>query len=99
MVFMNTLSIIKALGILGSLGVSLSLFPQTYKTWKEKDITSISVTYIYITSISSIFMVIYGTYFLVYPMIIANLSVFGNTCVLLFFYYKTKYNCITMMGV
>ena len=51
MVFMNTLSMIKALGILGSLGVSLSLFPQTYKTWKEKDITSISVTYIYITSI------------------------------------------------
>jgi len=96
---MDTETTIKALGILGSLGVGVSLFPQTYKTWKDKDITSISVIYIYITSVSSILMVIYGTYFLVYPMIIANLSVFGNTCVLLLFYYKTKHNCITMMEV
>tara|TARA_B100000927_G_scaffold236873_1_gene197606 strand:+ start:1623 stop:1913 length:291 start_codon:yes stop_codon:yes gene_type:complete len=96
---METASTIKALGIIGSLGVGISLFPQTYKTWKEKDISSISVTYIYITSISSILMVIYGTYFLVYPMIIANLSVFGNTCVLLLFYYKTKYTCSIMMEV
>tara|TARA_B100001063_G_C16705420_1_gene524931 strand:+ start:243 stop:533 length:291 start_codon:yes stop_codon:yes gene_type:complete len=96
---MDTSNTIKALGILGSLGVGISLFPQTYKTWKEKEISSISVTYIYITSISSILMVIYGTYFLVYPMIIANLSVFGNTCVLLLFYYKTKYACSIMMEV
>lgn len=96
---METANTIKALGIIGSLGVGISLFPQTYKTWKEKDISSISVTYIYITSISSILMVIYGTYFLVYPMIIANLSVFGNTCVLLLFYYKTKYTCSIMMEV
>jgi len=96
---MDTSNTIKALGILGSLGVGISLFPQTYKTWKEKEISSISVTYICITSISSILMVIYGTYFLVYPMIIANLSVFGNTCVLLLFYYKTKYACSIMMEV
>tara|TARA_B100001173_G_C15757396_1_gene449447 strand:+ start:78 stop:368 length:291 start_codon:yes stop_codon:yes gene_type:complete len=94
---MDTSNTIKALGIIGSLGVGISLFPQTYKTWKDKDISSISVTYIYITSISSILMIIYGTYFLVYPMIIANLSVFGNTCVLLLFYYKTKYTCSIMM--
>ena len=94
---MDTSNTIRAFGILGSLGVGISLFPQTYKTWKDKDISSMSVTYIYITSISSILMVIYGTYFLVYPMIIANLSVFGNTCVLLVFYYKTKYTCNIMM--
>ena len=89
--------IIRILGLLGSFGVGISLFPQTCKIWKNNDIGSISPIFIIINTSSSILMLIYATYFLVYPMIIANLSVFGNCCILLFFYCKTKTDCKTMM--
>tara|TARA_Y100000992_G_scaffold297968_2_gene262383 strand:+ start:916 stop:1236 length:321 start_codon:yes stop_codon:yes gene_type:complete len=89
---MKDTTIITALGIAGSIGISISLMPQTYKSWTTNDITSLSIKYIIITLISSILMIIYSTYYLVYPMIIANLSVLGNTCILILLYYKNKCN-------
>ncbi|MAP67409.1 MAG: hypothetical protein CMF80_06915 [Candidatus Marinimicrobia bacterium] len=89
--------IIGIIGLLGSLGVGASLFPQTCKIWESNDVGSISPSFIIITTSSSVLMLIYATYFLVYPMIIANLSVFGNCCILLFFYCRTKTGCRTMM--
>ena len=87
---MNDKTIITIIGILGSIGISISLIPQTYKSWTTNDISSLSIKYIFITLISSLFMIIYSTYYLVYPMIIANLSVLGNTCILLLLYHKNK---------
>ncbi len=82
--------IITILGLLGSIGISISLLPQTYKSWTTNDISSLSIKYIIITFISSLLMIIYSTYYLVYPMIIANLSVLGNTCILILLFYKNK---------
>ena len=82
--------IITIIGILGAIGISISLIPQTYKSWTTNDISSLSIKYIIITLISSVFMIVYSTYYLVHPMIIANLSVLGNTCILLLLYHKNK---------
>ena len=91
---MKDSELITILGILGSIGISISLIPQTYKSWTTNDITSLSIKYIIITFISSLLMIIYSSYYLVYPMIIANISVLGNTCILILLYYKNK--CTTL---
>ena len=88
---MNDDTLIMLLGFLGSIGISISLIPQTYKSWTTNDVSSLSVKYMILTFISSLLMIIYSTYFLVYPMIIANISVLGNTCILMLLYNKNKY--------
>lgn len=88
---MNNDTLIMLLGFLGSIGISISLIPQTYKSWTTNDVSSLSVKYMILTFISSLLMIIYSTYFLVYPMIIANISVLGNTCILMLLYSKNKY--------
>lgn len=88
---MNNDTLIMLLGFLGSIGISISLIPQTYKSWTTNDVSSLSVKYMILTFISSLLMIIYSTYFLVYPMIIANISVLGNTCILMLLYNKNKY--------
>jgi len=87
---MNTDEIITLLGFLGSVGISISLLPQTYKSWTTNDVSSLSVTFMIITFTSAFLMIIYSTYYLVYPMIIANVSVLGNTCILMLLYHKNK---------
>lgn len=77
--------IINIFGILGSIGIALSLFPQTYKTIKTKDIQSISSYFIFITLLSSLFQLVFGIYYLIFPMIIANTCVLLNTFILLIF--------------
>ena len=90
---MNNDTIITLLGFLGSIGISISLIPQTYKSWTTNDVSSLSVKYMALTFTSSLLMIIYSTYFLVYPMIIANISVLGNTSILMLLYNKNKH-CI-----
>ena len=81
-------SIITLVGIIGSIGIGAGFFPQTYKSWTTNDKTSLSIYFLTIILISTICMITYATYYLVYPMIIANLSVLGNTCILILLYYK-----------
>ena len=82
-------NIINFVGLLGSIGIGLSLIPQTYKTINSNE-SSLSFPFIIITLLSSIFMVIYAIYFLIIPMLVANSSVFINSLILLFFNIKQK---------
>lgn len=75
--------IINILGLSGSIGVGLSLIPQTYKTINSNE-KSLSLPFIIITFISSTFMIIYAGYYLIIPMLIANLSVFINILLILY---------------
>ena len=80
--------IINLLGLLGSVGVAFSLFPQTYKVIKTSKIESLSFTFIFITFTSSILQLIYGIYNKIIPMIIANSCVFINSVVLLIYFLR-----------
>ena len=74
--------IIDIVGLIGSAGIALSLFPQTYKTIFTIDFKSISTYFIFITMLSSLFQLIYGVYYLIIPMIIANTCVLLNSLIL-----------------
>ena len=78
--------IIDIIGLLGSIMVGVSLFPQTIKTIKtikEESNTSISLSFLTITFTSSILMIIFAIYYLIIPMLIANILVFINSLSLL----------------
>ena len=78
--------IIDIIGLLGSIMVGVSLFPQTIKTIKtikEESNTSISLSFLSITFTSSILMSIFAIYYLIIPMLIANILVFINSLTLL----------------
>ena len=77
--------LINIIGLIGSIGISLSLFPQTIKTIKSNDIQSLSSSFIIVTLIASCLQLIYGYYYFVIPMIIANICVFVNTFVILIY--------------
>tara|TARA_Y100000589_G_C26733764_1_gene458839 strand:+ start:181 stop:438 length:258 start_codon:yes stop_codon:yes gene_type:complete len=82
-------NIINFVGLLGSIGIGLSLIPQTCKTINSNE-SSLSIPFIVIILLSSIFMVIYAIYFLIVPMLVANSSVLINSLILLFFSIKQK---------
>ena len=84
---MNPIDII---GILGSMGIAISLIPQTIKTIKTENIKDLSVRFILITMLSSIFQNIFAIHYHIIPMIIANASVFINTLIIFFLYDKRK---------
>lgn len=84
--------IIDIIGLLGSIMVGVSLFPQTIKTIKEESNTSISLSFISITFISSILMIIFAIYYLIIPILIANILVFINSLTLLIVILNKKYS-------
>lgn len=77
------------LGLIGSTLVGLSFIPQTYMVIKKKEVKNISLWFIMINIISSLLMIIYGIYFNVLPMIIANSSVFLNNLIIIYFFIKS----------
>lgn len=78
-------TLINVVGILGSVGIAASLFPQTYKTIKTNDMQSISKHFILITLFSSLLQLTYAIYYLIIPMLIANICVSINTLILFLF--------------
>ena len=87
--------IIDIIGLLGSIMVGVSLFPQTIKTIKtikEESNTSISLSFLTITFTSSILMIIFAIYYLIIPMLIANVLVFINSLTLLIVIFNKKYS-------
>ena len=80
--------IINFFGLIGSIGVAFSLFPQTFKVIRTSNIDSLSIYFINITLISSILQLIYGINKEIIPMVIANTCVFLNSLILLYFYIK-----------
>lgn len=86
---MNSIDII---GILGSIGIAISLIPQTIKTIKTENIKDLSVRFILITMLSSIFQNIFAIHYHIIPMIIANTSVFINTLIIFFYMIRERKN-------
>ena len=84
------LHIINLCGLSGSIGVAFSLFPQTYKVLQTSKTDSLSLYFIIITFISSILQLVYGIYYEIIPMIIANSCVLFNSIILLVFFIKNK---------
>lgn len=84
------MNLIDLIGLLGSIGVGFSLFPQTYKVIRFSKIESLSFGFILSTFISSILQIIYGVYYFILPTIIANSCVLFNALILLIFFIKNK---------
>ena len=77
---MNTVDLI---GLIGSISIALSLFPQSYKTIKEQKVKDLSILFIVITMGGAVCQLIYGIHYFILPMIIANFCVIINTLILL----------------
>ena len=82
--------IIDLLGIIGGSCVGLSFIPQTYKTINSNDIKDISKLFMMLNIISASLMVVYGSYYLILPIIIANGSVLINCCIITICIIKNK---------
>ena len=88
--------IINIIGLLGSILVSVSFIPQTYKTLKSEDSSDISYIFMGTNIISAAMMCVYGVYYDVIPILISNGSVLIN-CVIIIVYigcYKEKTNSL-----
>tara|TARA_A100001015_G_C14926838_1_gene686722 strand:- start:166 stop:486 length:321 start_codon:yes stop_codon:yes gene_type:complete len=81
--------IIDILGLSGSILVSVSFLPQTYKTIMTDDIKDISLLFMLLNVISASLMCIYGIYYNIVPILISNGSVLINCLIILIFMQRT----------
>lgn len=79
---MNNNEIIDIIGLIGSVLVGICFIPQTYKTINSDEIKDISKLFMMLNIISASLMVVYGSYYLIFPIIIANGSVLINCCII-----------------
>ncbi len=77
---------IDVIGILGSVAIAISFFPQTYTSIKKKSVNGLSIKFILLILCASISMDIYSFYYQIIPMIIANVCVTLNSLVLVSLY-------------
>lgn len=87
---MNNNEIIDIIGLTGSILVGVCFIPQTYKTINSNDIKDISKLFMMLNIISASLMVVYGSYYLILPIIIANGSVLINCCIITICIIKNK---------
>ena len=83
--------IFKYIGLIASCIIGISFIPQTYKVIKENDVQSLSTGFVLINIISSLMMCVYGIYYVIEPVIVANSSVLINNLILLYFIIKHRY--------
>ena len=79
---MNINEIMDLLGLIGSILVGICFIPQTYKTINSEEINDISLSFMILNIIASSLMCIYGGYYIILPIIIANGSVLIN-CIII----------------
>ena len=83
-------------GYIGSFLLAILLFPQVYKTFKTKDVSGLSSTFIVIETITTILWFLYGLGIILdndikgVPIIISNSSLL--ICSFLLLYGKIKYS-------
>ena len=75
--------LVDIVGILGSVCIAFSLFPQTIKTIQKRSMDEISLPFVFVTMVGACCQLIYGLYYRVIPMIIANVCVLSNTIILI----------------
>ena len=88
---MNNNEIIDIIGLTGSVLVGICFIPQTYKTINSNEIKDISKLFMMLNIISASLMVVYGSYYLILPIIIANGSVLINCCIITICIFKNKH--------
>jgi uncharacterized protein with PQ loop repeat len=75
---MNYDKFINIIGILGSSLVGICFIPQTYKTIYSNEIKDISLSFLLLNIFAAGLMCVYGGYYIIIPVIIANGSVLIN---------------------
>ena len=75
--------VVNIVGILGSVCIALSLFPQTIKTIQKQSMDEISLPFVFVTMVGAGCQLLYGIYYSIIPMIIANVCVLCNTIILI----------------
>ena len=78
-------TIINNIGLFGSILLGLSFIPQTYKIIKEKQTKNISLIFLILSICSALLMAVYGFYYELLPMMVANILVLIN-CAIISFY-------------
>ena len=87
----NNEQIFHIIGFVGSITLTLSFIPITYSKIKNNDF-SLNPYFSFLIIVSSLLLLIYSIYFVVIPMIIANLSVLINNLILVYMFCYTKEN-------
>ncbi len=85
---------IDIIGVLGSVAIAVSFFPQTYTCIKKKSVNGLSIKFILLILSASISMDIYSFYYQIIPMIIANVCVTLNSLVLMSLYIIEHQLCV-----
>ena len=86
----------KIIGYIAAFLLSFLLVPQTYKTYKTKNIKAISSFFLYFQIITTLLWIIFGIGFLIdsntdgIPIVIANTSLLINTIFLLYLKYHNE---------
>ena len=75
-------------GYAGALGVSLILIPQVVKTYREKNVRGLSLTFLLLNLWTSGTFLIYGVLERIWPMIVSNVISLSCCFQLLFLYLK-----------
>ena len=75
-------------GYAGAFGVSLILIPQVIKTYREKNVRGLSLTFLLLNLWTSGTFLIYGTLEKIWPMIVSNIISLSCCFQLLFLYLK-----------
>lgn len=75
-------------GYAGALGVSLILIPQVIKTYREKNVRGLSLTFLLLNLWTSGTFLIYGVLEMIWPMIVSNIISLSCCFQLLFLYLK-----------
>ena len=86
----------KIIGYIAAFLLSFLLVPQTYKTYKTKNIKAISSCFLYFQIITTLLWIIFGIGFLIdsntdgIPIVIANTSLLINSIFLLYLKYQNE---------
>lgn len=86
----------KIIGYIAAFLLSFLLVPQTYKTYKTKNIKAISSCFLYFQIITTLLWIIFGIGFLIdsntdgIPIVIANISLLINAIFLLYLKYQNE---------
>lgn len=83
----ETDKVFHTIGFAGSIILTLSFIPITYSKIKNKDY-SLNPYFSFLIISSSLLLLLYSVYFIIIPMVIANLSVLLNNLVLVYLFFK-----------
>lgn len=81
---------IEIVGLIAAFLTTASFLPQVYKTWKTKDVSSLSLPMFLMFFLGVVMWLIYGIFINSLPIIIANTITVISSFILV--YFKIKYN-------